>query len=122
VGQAPDLPTGLPILPLLPVDGQIEFDVHPAKPKPGRPYNVRVYLRNTGRKAIAVKSLLVSSEMNGRTSRGAVTPRSREVPPQQVALLVEIPGVWKADVRSWRLGVEITSTRGEILRNELALR
>jgi hypothetical protein len=94
-------------------DGAIEFEVVPTQVQPGEPYVVKVYLRNRGEKAIRLKSLNVASEMNGRSSRTPLSPRSKAVEPSLVGLLAELPGVWKDDVESWSIEVEVLTGAGD---------
>lgn len=101
-------------------DGAIEFEVAPVQVQPGLPYMVKVYLRNRGTKSIRVKSLSVASEMNGRRSRGSLSPRSKAVEPSLVGLLAELPGVWKDDVTSWSIEVDVLTTDGDSYSSRVA--
>ena len=99
------------------VAARVEFDVQPKRLKPGDPYVVKVYLRNDGKKAIKIRELRVASALNGVRSESALTPKMKEVPAQQVALLAEVPSVWKADVKAWSMEVSIRSGHGDIYTN-----
>ena len=101
-------------------DGAIEFEVVPTQVQPGQPYVVNVYLRNRGALSIHVKSLSVASEMNGRSSRGSLSPRSKAVEPSLVGLLAELPGVWKDDVGSWSIAVDVTTASGDTYSSRVA--
>jgi hypothetical protein len=101
-------------------DGAIEFEVIPTQVQPGEPYVVKVYLRNRGEKPIRLKSLNVASEMNGRSSRSALSPRSKAVEPSLVGLLAELPGVWKDDVMSWSMEVEVVTGAGDTYSSRVA--
>jgi hypothetical protein len=101
-------------------DGAIEFEVVPTQVQPGEPYVVKVYLRNRGEKSIRLKSLNVASEMNGRSSRSALSPRSKAVEPSLVGLLAELPGVWKDDVKSWSMEVEVLTGAGDTYSSRVA--
>jgi hypothetical protein len=101
-------------------DGAIEFEVVPTQVQPGDPYVVKVYLRNRGEKPIRLKSLNVASEMNGRSSRSSLSPRSKAVEPSLVGLLAELPGVWKDDVTSWSIEVEVFTGAGDTYSSRVA--
>jgi hypothetical protein len=94
-------------------DGAIEFEVVPAQVAPAQAYTVKVYLRNRSPKPLRVKTLSVASEMNGHGSRSELSPRSKVVEPSLVGLLTELPGVWKHDVSSWSLEVEVLTAAGD---------
>jgi hypothetical protein len=101
-------------------EGAIEFEVVPSPVQPDQPYTVKLYLRNRGAKPIRVKSLLVTSEMNGRSSRATLSPRSKVVDPSLVGLLAELPGVWKDEVASWSLDVEVQTAGGDTFSSRVA--
>ena len=101
-------------------DGAIEFEVVPSQVAPGQAYTVKVYLRNRGAKPILIKRLTIASEMNGRRSRGAQSPRAKEVAPSLVGLLAELPGIWKEDVASWSLEVQVLTSGGDTYLNRMA--
>jgi hypothetical protein len=101
-------------------EGAIEFEVAPTRVQPGQPYVVKVYLRNRGSRSIRVKSLSVASEMNGRSSRTALSPHSKTVDPSLVGLLAELPGVWKDDVSSWSIAVDVATASGDTYSSRVA--
>lgn len=102
--------------------GSIEFEVVPAKVKPGDAFNVKVYLRNQGKKAIPVDELIVASRLNGKQTAVALTPKHKEVGPREVALIAELPGIWKAGVDSWSVEVALTSKAGDTYKNKVTWR
>jgi hypothetical protein len=104
------------------IAARLEFDIQPKRLKSGDPYVVKVYLRNDGKKAIKVRELRVASALNGARSESALTPRLKEVPPQQVALLAEVPSVWKGDVKSWSMEVFVRSGHGDVYSNTVTWR
>ena len=93
--------------------GRIEFEVTPALVKAGEAYAVRIYLVNEGRKTLRVKALSVATTVNGKPSPAALNPVTRELAPQQRALLGEVAGEWPADVSSWSLDAVVTTDRDE---------
>jgi len=101
-------------------DGAIEFEVVPSQVAPGQAYTVKVYLRNRCAKPIRIKGLTIASEMNGRRSRGEQSPRAKEVAPSLVGLLAELPGIWKEDVASWSLEVQVLTSSGDTYLNRMA--
>ena len=99
--------------------GKILFDVDPAQVKPGSPYKVKVYLLNEGSAPIQVKEMIVGAKVNGRGVQAPVPPLTRDVAPQQKALLREIPDLWKEDTTSWSMEVVIRTARGETYKNQV---
>ena len=93
--------------------GRIEFEVTPAAVKAGEAYAVRIYLVNESRKAVRVKALNVATTVNGKPSPSALNPVTRELAPQQRALLGEVAGDWPADVSTWSLDAVVTTDRDE---------
>jgi hypothetical protein len=101
------------------IAAQIEFDIQPKPVRAGDAYAVRIYLRNEGKKAVKIKELRVGSSLNGARSEAALTPKLKEVPPEQVGLLTEISSVWKANVTAWGIDVTVRSGHGEIYKNSV---
>ncbi len=101
------------------VPGRIEFEVAPARVKPGDRFLVRVFLRNTGKKDIKIKEMNVSRAINGIRNAMSPTIRAKEVNPQARALLDELPGVWASDTSAWVLDVVVVSNRGDNYQNQL---
>jgi hypothetical protein len=58
--------------------------------------------------------------MNGRSSRATLSPRSKVVDPSLVGLLAELPGVWKDEVASWSLDVEVQTAGGDTFSSRVA--
>jgi len=104
------------------VAARVEFDVQPKRLRPGDPYVVKVYLRNDGKKTSKIRELRVASALNGVRSESALTPKMKEIPAQQVALLAEVPSVWKADVKAWSMEVSVRSGHGDIYTNTVRWR
>jgi serine/threonine-protein kinase len=99
--------------------GKILFDVDPGQVKAGSPYKVRVYLLNEGRAPIQVREMIVGAKVNGRGVQAPVPPLTRDVAPQQKALLREIPDFWKEDTTSWSMEVVVRTARGETYKNQV---
>ncbi len=99
--------------------GKINFDIEPESPKPGDRYTVRIYLVNEGSAPISVKDMIVTSTRNGRKVSAPVPPQTRDVAPQQKALLLNIPDTWKEDTASWSMEVTVGTVRGERYTNQL---
>ena len=51
--------------------------------EPGDAWTLRVYVVNEGKKPIRVQGLTVATTVNGAGSGGPVSPRAREIAPQQ---------------------------------------
>jgi hypothetical protein len=101
------------------IEAQIEFVIQPNTVRAGEAYSVRIYLRNEGKKALKIKELRVASSLNGARSEAALTPKLKEVLPEQVGLMAEISSVWKADVTAWGIDVTVHSAHGEVYKNRV---
>ncbi len=93
--------------------GRIEFEVTPAPAKAGEPYGVRIYLVNESRKMVRVKALNATTTVNGSRAPASIAPATREVAPQQRALLGEVAGEWPPGIVSWSLDAVVTTDRDE---------
>jgi hypothetical protein len=126
-GALPDVPTGfdageVAAKPAPKVPADIEFEVVPARVKPGEPYAVKIYLRNRGRKAIKIREMRIASSSNGARSESTVTPKMIEVPPELIALLTEVPSIWKDGVTGWSMEVAVRSNHGDVYKNNVTWR
>ena len=101
------------------VAADIEFEVVPARVKPGDPYAVKVYLRNRGKKSIKIREMRIASSSNGARSEATVTPKMAEVPPELMALLTEVPSIWKSGVSGWSMEVAVRSNHGDVYKNHV---
>lgn len=101
--------------------GRLEYAIDPPRVKPGDNYKLQVFLVNEGKKEIRVQSLTVNQVVNGQKAGGAVSPRVKEIAPQQRVLLEEIPGVWP-DAANWRAEVILDAGKGNRLRSQLSWR
>jgi hypothetical protein len=100
----------------------IEFDVLPKSVRPGVAYNVKVYLRNRGKKDVKIKTLTVAASLNGQGSRSQVRARLKKVPKGQIGLLTELPGVWKDETDSWSIVVTVETDKRNTYTNEVTWR
>jgi hypothetical protein len=99
--------------------GELEFQVTPARVKPGDSFTVRVALANSGKKPIKIEQLSVTTAVNGSSQRGNATPRAGQVSPGQRAVVHEQSGTWDAGTQSWYLEVLVSSDRGDTYRSRL---
>jgi len=99
--------------------GKINFDIDPDAPKPGERYTVKVVLVNEGNAPIQLKDMLVTTTINGKTVRAPVPPQTRDVAPQQRAVVMSTAEAWKEDTTSWQMEVTITTARGEKYVNQV---
>ncbi|HVR71106.1 MAG TPA: hypothetical protein VMT87_09715, partial [Vicinamibacteria bacterium] len=106
--QAADLP------------GRILFDVSPETVKAGDRYTVKIYFLNEGQAPIQIREMIVGTRINNRGAQGPVPPLTKDVAPQQRALLRELPDLWKEDTSSWSMEVVVRTARGETYRNQVA--
>lgn len=102
--------------------GRIDFEASPKSPRAGEGYSVRVYLLNDGKKDFKIASMTASTNASGEKSGGPMAPSTREVAPQQRALIQELSGVWKEGATAWSLEVAVQSSHGETVRNTLTWR
>ena len=82
--------------------GKINFDIDPDTPKPGERYTVKVFLVNEGNAPIQLKDMFVTTTINGKKVGAPVPPQTRDVAPQQRALVMSTTEAWKEDTTSWR--------------------
>jgi eukaryotic-like serine/threonine-protein kinase len=105
--QAADLP------------GRILFEVSPEAVKAGDRYTVKIYFLNEGQAPIQIREMVLGTKINNRGAQGPVPPLTKDVAPQQRALLRELPDLWKEDTASWSLEVVVRTIRGETYRNQV---
>jgi hypothetical protein len=103
--------------------GRIEFEMSPASGlKPGDPWTLKLYLVNDGKKGIKVGGVTANTVVNGEGGGGPITPGTREVAPQQRALLGQLTGSWREGTTSWSADVLVTANKGDSLKNTLTWR
>jgi pSer/pThr/pTyr-binding forkhead associated (FHA) protein len=103
--------------------GRVEFEMSPASGlEAGATWTLRVYVVNEGKKAIRIQGVTVGTTVNGAAGGGVVPPRTREVAPQQRALVAETTGSWREGTTAWAAEATVTAGKGESLRNTLAWR
>lgn len=99
--------------------GRVEFEATPAAVQAGESYAVRIYLVNESRKPARVKALSVVTTANGTKAPAAINPVTRDVAPQQRALLGEVAGAWPEGLSSWSLDAVVTTDRDETATSRL---
>jgi serine/threonine-protein kinase len=99
--------------------GKILFDVDPETVKAGETYTVKVYLVNEGNAPIQVREMLVTPRINGKGVTAPVQPQTKDVAPQQRALLISTRDLWKEDTTSWSMEVTVLTARGETYKNQV---
>ncbi len=99
--------------------GRIDFEASPRNVKPSDKYTILVYLTNDGKKSFKIQTVTLTTVTNGARSGGPVSPRDKDLEPQQRVLLAELPGTWQADTKTWAVEVNVTSARGDTLKNTL---
>jgi hypothetical protein len=102
--------------------GRLDFEASPKSPNAGDSYTVRVYLTNDGKKPFKIASFSATTNASGEKSGGPMAPATKEIQPQQKALLQEISGVWREGASSWALDASVQSAHGETIRNTLTWR
>ena len=101
------------------VEGLIELVMEPSRVNPGDPYAVKVFLKNDGKKPIDVDEMKVSMIVDGKWTTRSLPAKVKRVAPQQRALLEELPGVWRAEVKDWAVEAVVTSKGQDVYRNRL---
>src|SRR5262249_5389314 len=101
------------------VEGQLELEIDPPQVGAGESYNIRVFLKNAGKKPIDVEEVKVSMIVDGKWSTRRQPPRAKQVAPNQRALLETLPGVWRAGVKDWAVEAVVTSKGQDVYRNRL---
>ena len=103
--------------------GRIEFEMTPASAvEPGDAWTLRVYVVNDGKKPIKPTGVTVATTVNGAGGGGPVPLRTREIAPQQRALVAEASGSWREGTSSWATAITVTAGKGESLQNTIAWR
>jgi len=99
--------------------GKIVFDIDPERVKPNENYTVRVYLFNGGKAPIQVREMLVTPRINGKGVTAPVPAQTKDVAPQQQALLMSTRDVWREDTTAWSMEVTVRTVRGETYKNQV---
>jgi tetratricopeptide (TPR) repeat protein len=99
--------------------GKILFDIDPEGVKPGENYTVKVYLLNEGNAPIQVREMLVTPKINGKGVTAPVNAQTKDVAPQQRALLLNTRDIWRQDTTAWSMEVTVRTVRGETYKNQV---
>lgn len=102
--------------------GRLEFEASPKSPRAGEPYTVRVFLLNDGKKDFKIASMTATTNASGEKSGGPMAATTRDIRPQQRALVQELTGTWKEGATAWSLEVSVVSDHGETVKNTLTWR
>src|SRR5262249_55211551 len=101
--------------------GRIEFEVSPPAVRPGDSYRLRVDLLNDGRKDIEVRSVTLTTTVNGAaTARDVAVPA--KLASRQRKTLAGMGGVWEEGRPSRPSHAPPPPSRGNPCRNRLELR
>jgi hypothetical protein len=99
--------------------GKIVFDIDPEAVKPNETYTVKVYLFNGGNAPIQVREMLVRPSINGKGVTAPVAAQTKDVAPQQQALLMSTRDIWREDTTAWSMEVTVRTVRGETYKNQV---
>jgi hypothetical protein len=100
--------------------GRIEFEMSPGSGlRTGDAYTMKFYLVNDGKKPIKVGGVTATTAVNGAPSGAPVSSATKEVAPQQRALLGQVAGSWADGTTSWSSEVLVTANKGDSLKNTL---
>jgi hypothetical protein len=103
------------------VPARIEFEMHPARVKPGDAYAVSLYLTNTGKRTVKIRTLRLAQTANGVKSASEPVPQVREVKRGQRAKLATLNGTWNA-TKDWSCEATIISDNGDAYGRRLVWR
>lgn len=101
------------------IAGRLEFEVSPARVKPGDSYSVKAYLINDGGKPIRIKQMFVATTVNGALSAGTMPPRLRDVSPKKREVIGTFADVWRENTATWAMDITVTSERGDVYKNQV---
>ena len=100
--------------------GKINFEFQPESVKPGDRYSVNISLLNEGAAPIQIRSMIISTSINGKRSQGVVPPLAKDVAPKQRTVIYSLSGeIWKEDTTSWSMEVTVQTARGETYKNQV---
>ena len=103
--------------------GRIEFEMTPASAvEAGDAWTLRAYVVNEGKKAIKITGVTLGTTVNGAGGGGPVPLRTREIAPQQRALVAEASGSWREGTNSWATAITVNAAKGESLQNTITWR
>ncbi len=101
--------------------GKLSFEVSPQAVKPGERYAVNIVLMNEGNAPIEIRSMTITTTINGRKFQAPVAPTTTNVAPKQKATLFTVAGeIWKEDTSTWQMEAAVTTLRGETYRNNVS--
>lgn len=95
--------------------GSIEFEVQPPQPRPGEPFEVRIYLLNAGEKDVKIRSLTLTTQNDAGRETTEVHPLVDSLDEGGRALLYTFSSTWGAG--SWGLRAEVLTSRNEKASN-----
>lgn len=100
--------------------GSVSFELQPKNPRPGDSYKVIVKFTNEGSAPIALSSLLVRLDINGKGA-GAAQPLSvTSVAPGDTAIVYSAGEIWSDSITEWSYTATITGSKGETYRNRIS--
>ncbi len=100
-------------VPLMEFSGRFDFEVSPSPLVAGAPFQVRIFLRNDGKRDAKLDTLTVKILRNGEVTTPEVRILEDDVKVEQRPVIAELAGVWAAGTRTWVMDVQATSKKGE---------
>lgn len=103
--------------------GEMDFDPPTLEVAVGQPYVLKVFVKNTGPKAMKIKEIAATSRVNRQA--GPPVPASlsvRDVAPGQRVQVGEVRGTWADGVDTFVLTVKVTNDKGDGCANNVAFR
>jgi hypothetical protein len=103
--------------------GEMEFEPASVEVAVGQPYVVRVFVKNTGPKAMKIKDIAATSRVNRQPGPPVpATLSSREVAPGQRVQVGEVKGTWADGVETFILSVKVTNDKGDGCANNVVFK
>lgn len=103
------------------VAARIEFEMYPAHIKPGDAYTVSLFLTNSAKRTVKIRSLRLAQTANGVKSASEPVPQVREIKRGQRVKLATLNGAWSA-TKDWTCEATIISENGDIYGRRLVWR
>jgi hypothetical protein len=104
-------------------DGKLDIEVSPLALAPGKPYALKVFLKNTGGSAMKLKHVEMAVRINAEWAP-ALEPSlvTKDVAVTERRLVAEGNGEWRDDAKVWVALVKITGENGDTCQDRIALR
>jgi len=100
--------------------GSVSFELQPKNPRPGDNYKVLVKFTNEGSAPIALTSLTVRLNINGKGVGAAQPLAVSSVAPGDTAIVYSAGEVWSDSITEWAYTATLTGSKSETYRNTIS--